>query len=462
MGDSWCARNPLRPLAAAVMALFGLGTTTATAAPPVTNCNDAGDGSLRSAILGAADPDTIDLSQLQCTISLSSGALVATQKDLTINGPGSGKLTIDGSSDTTHDGIFLHNGSGTLELDHMTVNGGYKYLNDATRHTGGGCIFSSGGVVLTGSTVSNCQMVAGPNSHAFGGGIYAGGGVILSNSVVTGNSTFGSGSVKHTFGGGIFAKGAVIIDNSTVSSNGSGYGGGVYGLDTMVMTNATVSANRALEGGGVMSAGPIGLAYSTVSANNGGGIWIQLSGSPQPSTIQSSTISGNFVFLTGFPGVLSNGPLYISNSTIAFNSAPPGRYAVVVTDNNTLDIESSIIAENLPGDVDVPLSTTVSGSNNLITVSHNVPAQVITLSACPQLLPLADNGGPTLTHALRHSSPAIDAGANPYMAAHDQRGAGYLREFGAGADIGAFEWHGELEDSVFRNDFDYGAAYCDL
>jgi hypothetical protein len=160
--------------------------------------------------------------------------------------------------------------------------------------------------------------------------------------------------------------------------------------------------------------------------------------------------------------VLSNGPLYIANSTIAFNSAPPGRYAVVLTEYYTLDIESSIIAENLPGDVDAPPSATVSGSNNLITVSRNVPAGVITLSACPQLLPLADNGGPTLTHALRHTSPAIDAGANLYMVPYDQRGAGYLREFGAGADIGAFEWHGEFEDSVFRNDFDHDAAYCDL
>ena len=51
--------------------------------------------------------------------------------------------------------------------------------------------------------------------------------------------------------------------------------------------------------------------------------------------------------------------------------------------------------------------------------------------------PLANNGGPTLTHALLPGSPAInaaDAGASP---ATDQRGV--RRPQGAGPDIGAYE-----------------------
>jgi len=164
----------------------------------------------------------------------------------------------------------------------------------------------------------------------------------------------------------------------------------------------------------------------------------------------------------GVPGVRSFVPLYITNSTIAFNRAYSAHlYAVVVTKNNTLDIESSIIAENLPGDVGVPLTTSVSGANNLIGTAYNVPAAAITVSACPQLEPLADNGGPTATHALRHTSPAIDAGANPFMVDYDQRGIGFSREFGSAADIGAVEWRGNLEDTVFRASFDYPAADCD-
>src|SRR5262249_56457598 len=43
----------------------------------------------------------------------------------------------------------------------------------------------------------------------------------------------------------------------------------------------------------------------------------------------------------------------------------------------------------------------------------------------PQLGPLDDNGGLTLTHAHLSGSPAIDAGNNPYPTDWDQLGPGY-------------------------------------
>ncbi len=51
--------------------------------------------------------------------------------------------------------------------------------------------------------------------------------------------------------------------------------------------------------------------------------------------------------------------------------------------------------------------------------------------------PLADNGGPTLTHALGAGSPAIDAADAGACPATDQRGV--ARPQGAGCDVGAFE-----------------------
>ncbi len=54
------------------------------------------------------------------------------------------------------------------------------------------------------------------------------------------------------------------------------------------------------------------------------------------------------------------------------------------------------------------------------------------------LVPLADNGGPTQTHALLWGSPAIDAGDDASCPATDQRGA--ARPGGAHCDIGAFEY----------------------
>jgi hypothetical protein len=55
----------------------------------------------------------------------------------------------------------------------------------------------------------------------------------------------------------------------------------------------------------------------------------------------------------------------------------------------------------------------------------------------PLLGPLADNGGPTQTHALLPGSPAIDRGRNDLGLATDQRGFG--RVAGRAADMGAFE-----------------------
>ena len=59
--------------------------------------------------------------------------------------------------------------------------------------------------------------------------------------------------------------------------------------------------------------------------------------------------------------------------------------------------------------------------------------------------PLANNGGPTLTHALLPGSPAINAGDPAAMAGldgiplYDQRGEGFDRVAGGRIDIGAFE-----------------------
>ncbi len=87
------------PLAAACLLLFAASADMACAAPlPVSNCNDAGSGSLRASIASAASGDTITIpSNLGCSkITLTTGALAVTQDALTIDGPGAGALTITG------------------------------------------------------------------------------------------------------------------------------------------------------------------------------------------------------------------------------------------------------------------------------------------------------------------------------------------------------------------------------
>lgn len=78
-------------------------------------------------------------------------------------------------------------------------------------------------------------------------------------------------------------------------------------------------------------------------------------------------------------------------------------------------------------------SGTFSGSNNLALFAVP-PAQLPsgTIIGDPLLLPLADNRGPTLTHALAAGSAAIDSGNNTTGQTYDQRGVGFARTIGAG------------------------------
>src|SRR5262249_23190196 len=82
-----------------------------------------------------------------------------------------------------------------------------------------------------------------------------------------------------------------------------------------------------------------------------------------------------------------------------------------------------------------------SGSNNSFGNNDQVGTPQNPLD--PKLGPLADNGGPTRTHALRRGSPALDSGDHSGAPDTDQRGVKRPRD-GDGdglslVDIGAFE-----------------------
>ena len=97
------------------------------------------------------------------------------------------------------------------------------------------------------------------------------------------------------------------------------------------------------------------------------------------------------------------------------------------------DISGTVVASssyNLVGDGTGSVGLT-NGVNNNQVGSGASPIN-------PQLGPLADNGGPTFTHALLPASPAINTANNATCAATDQRGI--ARPFGAVCDIGAFEF----------------------
>jgi hypothetical protein len=80
----------------------------------------------------------------------------------------------------------------------------------------------------------------------------------------------------------------------------------------------------------------------------------------------------------------------------------------------------------------------ISGGHNLVQDSTCNPVASDLITGNAMIGPLADNGGPTLTHALLAGSPAIDAADDSVCPSSDQRGA--ARPQGPHCDIGSFEY----------------------
>jgi hypothetical protein len=425
---------------------------------PVTSCDDDGPGTLRDAFTNAVSGDAIDLSALSCgTITLTTGAMTTTADDLTVDGPGASALTIDAGSAS---GVMNHYGAGTLTIEGLTITNGRIEGQD---FHGGACVLSAANVTVNDSTLSNCYAYMG---HAYGGAISAAGNITLTNSTLSGNTTKGHYYYYYYPG---YPNPYLI--------NGTSWGGGAYATGRFTITNSTITHNRAemnnrgSVGGGIASrAGGHSIAGTTFDNNYawlGGGFEIlgHYSGETSGLTIVNSTISGNTAEQSA-GGFNSYRLAYtvLHNSTVTDNLAPycGGMYVYY----GTTDLKSSIIGGNrsthaynyfgLPTAADFDIfynNATVGGDHNIVMTSNMVmPADTITDD--PLLLPLADNGGPTMTHAFDMTSRALDAGSNPDDLGFDQRGDGYPRVLGAGADIGAYEAPGALPDPIFSDGFD--------
>jgi hypothetical protein len=460
------AQRPLVPGMA--LAFAAAGVTLPIDAPAAThlilNCNDSGFGSLRDAIgaVTTLSGDTIDLSQpLPCSsITLTTGAIFVSQNDLTLIGPGADTLAIDGGG---VDRVIAQVGAGTLAINYLTITHG-KYHGD------GGCIFAYGNIALVNSRVSDCAAKAQGTANAYGGGILTNN-LSMIGSTVSHNAVSAQGTYK-ACGGGVFTVGGLSMIGSTISDNlatsisGTALGGGAYVYGNFSADLSTISNNNAIFGGGLRTEGNAGITQSTISGNRAvfDAAWNAKAGSHASGDriiITNSTISGN-VASGAVGGVDTYLPLTLTNSTIAFNQTDNQYYSAGLFSEEyaTLTLESSIIADNTitstgaPSDLGGLPGTLISGHNNLITSGVGVMFPPGTITACPKLGPLADNGGPTLTHALLSTSRAIDNGNNSAGNFDDQRGTGYPRPFGSAADIGAYEWQGTPEDRIFNSGFE--------
>lgn len=386
----------------------------------------------------------------------SGGGGIYSQIDLTLT-----NTTLSGNRAGGIGGGILNSGVATLARSTISENTGGRRA---------GRIFSQGTLTLNATTVSENQtsdpLGAGGgvdslatlnlsdstirgNTARFGGGISSSGGpVTINRSSVLGNTARDSG-------GGIRHSGPIgmEVNDSTIQGNNAPIGGGMalFGSSATIR-RSTLSGNTASIGGGIGSlpddqftvpprASTLTVEQSALRGNTatifGGGIF----NFPSTLALTNGTVSGNAASQGG--GLFNEGSATLTNSTFSGNTARPAGGGILNAPGNAVTLLNTVVA-NSPFDSNCSGAITSNGHNLSSDGSCALLGPGDLNNANPNLGPLADNGGPTQTHALPAGSPAIDAGSNTGCPSTDQRG--FLRptdgngDGSAICDIGAYEF----------------------
>lgn len=322
--------------------------------------------------------------------------------------PGSGDDVIDFAVALQGQTITL-GGTELVISSNMTITGPGP---DQLAISGGNAsrVFSvtTGIVSLSGLTIRDGRV-----TDANGGGLANNGTLSLSHVSVQSNTIISAGGTDPTDGGGIYNRGILTVTHSAIISNSNlgtnGRGGGVANVaGTTTIINSTVSENRA--------------------TGSGGGIFNTEFGLPGVLTSTQNTIAHNIVqSYPGGGGIYNAGQAYFKNSLIANNTDNGG--------NN----DCYLLLEALTPVSSEGYNLVEKVGNCTFSTSGDITGQD------PKLDPLADYGGPTLSHALQAAGPAnekIPAGVNgcgnPLTT--DQRD--YLRLSDRACSIGAVEYNG--------------------
>ncbi len=416
-----------------------------------------------------------------------------------LSSPGSGGAIHDSGSLSTSNveishnhaygeggGIFVQVGSSfnaesTMIHDNQTLNG----------YSGGG-VYNRGDVVFDGELQDN-------TTQGFGGGVFNGGSFQMSGGQISNNTArIGGGGLANFHD--LTLTGAEVLDNTAPlgaglysaagvpSSPASGTltnvtlqgnmallsGGGIWNGSGSVlnMTNDNMNTNQAVSGVGMFNLGEAHLTDSTLRGNlirvlpgyngEGGGIYNEGTMSVDRSTIAENQGSTFDLVATDGSGIFNNGSLTLHNVTISGNVSLGETGAALVTLGTTaLNAFHVTIADNSHygiqglGGGGVNLANSIVAGNGLDGCGrgHEVVSSggnVFDDDSCAPLVPLGDiivpdvmlqplanYGGPTDTHALDPSSPAIDVALDDKCEPTDQRG--FPRPYGDACDAGAYE-----------------------
>jgi hypothetical protein len=371
--------------------------------------------------------------------------VVTSAGDLTLN-----ETTISGADPNAAPGTYtipssftgIENAGGILTLQDSVVrdavfglsNAGTATLRDSTFSGNSGPYFGTGAGIHNSKTLvlRNCMVTRN------GPGIING----FDSSLTLIDSTVSANHIPRADGGGINNQGTLLLVRSTVADNYVAYsGGGIYNSGNATLVRSTVSGNySATKGGGFFNSGTLKLLNSTVSNNkasfNGGGV-SQTQGffGTQESELflTSSTVTGNVT--PGDSPYYQGGGLFVETGTVTLKRS--------IVSGNSAGAGSEISSQTADGSTGVVIGDdyNIIGHGGDAGAVGFTPGSTDFVPGKPLggiLLPLADNGGGTRTHALAIGSPALNASPDDATCpSFDQRGN--PRPRGAACDIGAFE-----------------------
>jgi hypothetical protein len=397
----------------------------------------------------------IDAQQLSRIFDITGAAGDVTLNELTLK---NGRTTDNGS--TFGGGAIRTMSSGTLVINRSRISGNSTIGSDAN----GGAIFTNSGKVLIGACTITGNFVDGYNAN--GGAVYtASGMVVVSQTILSQNAaagTLGNGGAICSQSGNVMLNQSTFNENSTAGAESRGGAVATISGD-LTVSQSTFSHNMTAgfsgDGGAIFSfSGSVTISQSTLSGNSttgdeaqGGAVHVYNG----PLNISQSTVADNHTTKSTAGGIFSYAaPITIKNSIIAGNSDFGAAPDLRPSPADTLTISNSLIGRTTGTGLASTSGTTPDAQGNFIGGNSD------STKIDPKLGPLANNGGPTQTHALLTGSLAIDRGSNANAVdvtngntalMRDQRGVGFTRILdgdsvgsapAAVVDMGAVEFSG--------------------
>ena len=343
----------------------------ARAAIKVTSKSDSGKGSLRAAVDASKPGGTITFSLPKgAKIVLTSGPIALTRK-VTISGPGSAELTIEGNGRKQ---LFTVAAHVAVSIDNVTLMRGSS--------TAGGAIYNAGSLKLKNDVFSKNTAVgakgteraiftpvrfdARPRAHngraskaphapsvaapqvttpvGDGGAVYNAATLTVSGTTFTNNrASLGSGGAIYNS-----LNAELNVSGSTFTGNEAAMGGAITNAGSAVLKSDSFKSNTGWPGGGAPVSGGYGYGGAIYAAGK-----TTVTSCGFTSNVVGGTSSGSF----GAGGAIAqySNVLSVSQSTFTTNSAGGGKNGswgtggAIYTTAGTLSLEGSTFTGNRAG-----------------------------------------------------------------------------------------------------------------